>query len=169
MPQEKDFLPVYREPLTYARDNEELDPYRVSRRENIACKEAIEKSIAKHFDGMHLDPAASKEVLEEFGKSRTMFVLAVTVNARDWDGRFSRSNKEWARSFNIQEDRDSFGGDRRLDYAVNSHSTLVDAFISDTRKEVSWKPSVLGKLAENAAAVKKTSPKISAKSKEEVR
>ena len=85
MPQEKDFLLVYREPLTYARDNGELDPYRVSRRENIACKEAIEKSIADHFDGMHLDPAAAKEVLEEFGMSRTMFVLAVTVNARDWD------------------------------------------------------------------------------------
>ena len=63
----KDFLPVYREPLTYARDNGEIDPYRVSRRENIACKEAIEKSIADHFDGMRFDPAAAKEVLEEAG------------------------------------------------------------------------------------------------------
>ena len=106
MPEEKDYLPVYREPASYARENDELSPYRVSRRENIACKEAIEESIRKYFDGMHLDPAAVKEVLEAFGRSRTIFVLAVTVNEKDYDGRFSRSNKEWATSFNIPEDRD---------------------------------------------------------------
>ncbi|MBQ3815182.1 MAG: DUF3849 domain-containing protein, partial [Clostridia bacterium] len=115
MPQGKDYLPVYREPSSYARENDELSPYRVSRRENIACKEAIENSIRKHFDGMHLDPAAVKEVLEAFGRSRTLFVLAVSVNEKDYDGRFSRSNKEWAKSFNIPEDRDSFGVDRRTD------------------------------------------------------
>ena len=126
MREEKDYLPVYREPASYARENGELSPYRVSLRENIACKQAIEESIRKHFDGMHLDPEAVKEILEKYGRSRTLFVLAVTVNEKDYDGRFSRSNKEWAKSFNIPEDRDSFGSDRRLDYAVNSHSMLVD-------------------------------------------
>ena len=169
MPEEKDYLPVYREPASYARENDELSPYRVSRRENIACKEAIENSIRKHFDGMHLDPAAVKEVLEAFGRSRTLFVLAVTVNEKDYDGRFSRSNKEWAKSFNIQEDRNSFGVGRRTDYIVNSHPAIVDGFIDETRRELSRKPSVLGKLAENTAAVKKTPPNHSAKSKQEVR
>ena len=169
MPQGKDYLPVYREPASYARENDELSPYRVSRRENIACKEAIENSIRKHFDGMHLDPAAVKEVLEAFGRSRTLFVLAVSVNEKDYDGRFSRSNKEWAKSFNIPEDRDSFGVDRRTDYIVNSHPAIVDGFIDETRRELSRKPSVLGKLAENTAAVKKTPPNHSAKSKQEVR
>ena len=65
MPEEKDYLPVYREPASYARENDELSPYRLSRRENIACKEAIEESIRKHFDGMHLDPSAVKEVMGE--------------------------------------------------------------------------------------------------------
>ena len=169
MPQGTDYLPVYREPASYARENDELSPYRVSRRENIACKEAIENSIRKHFDGMHLDPAAVKEVLEAFGRSRTLFVLAVSVNEKDYDGRFSRSNKEWAKSFNIPEDRDSFGVDRRTDYIVNSHPAIVDGFIDETRRELSRKPSVLGKLAENTAAVKKTPPNHSAKSKQEVR
>ena len=169
MPKEKDFLPLYRETISYARENGELDPYRVSLRENVACKKAIEDSIAKHFDGMHFEPSAVKEVLDEYGKERTMFVLAVTVQAKDWDGRFSTSNKEWAKSWNIPEDRDSFGLDRRTEYVVNSHPTLVDAFVSDARKEIARKPSVLGKLAENAAAVEKTPTIHSAKSKQEVR
>ncbi len=169
MPEEKDYLPVYRESASYARENDELSPYRLSRRENIACKEAIETSIRKHFDGMHLDPFADKEVLEAFGRSRTMFVLAVTVNEKDYDGRFSRSNKEWAMSFNIPQDRDSAFGDNRLPYVVNSHPAILDGFIDETRRELARKPSVLGKLAENTAAVKKTPPNHSAKSKHEVR
>jgi len=169
MPQDKDYLPVYREPASYARENEEVSPYRVSRRENIACKEAIENSIRKHFDGMRLDPAAVKEVLEAFGRSRTIFVLAVTVNEKDYDGRFSRSNKEWAMSFNIPQDRDSAFGDNRLPYVVNSHPAILDGFIDETRRELARKPSVLEKLAENTAAVKKTLPNHSAKSKQEVR
>jgi hypothetical protein len=118
---------------------------------------------------MHLDPAAVKEVLEAFGRSRTMFVLAVTVNEKDYDGRFSRSNKEWAMSFNIPQDRDSTFGDNRLPYVVNSHPAILDGFIDEIRRELARKPSVLGKLTENTAAVKKTPPNHSAKSKQEVR
>ena len=158
MPQEKDFLPVYRETLDYAKKNGELSPFQVSLRENLACRKAIEESIKKHFDGWHFDPAAVKEVLNEFGKSRTMFVLAVTVEAKDWDGRFSPSNKEWAKSFNIPPDHGPYGTDRRADYVVNSHSTLIDAFITDTRKELSRKPSVLGKLKENTDLTKRPAP-----------
>ena len=158
MTEKKDFLPVYRETLNYAKENGELSPYRVSQRENIACKDAIEKSIDAHFDGMHFDPAAVKEVLEEYGRSRTLFVLAVTVQAKDWDGRFSSSNKEWAKSFHIQEDMDSFGGDRRSAYVVSSHSVLINAFINETRKELARKPSVMAKLAENADLPKATAP-----------
>ena len=135
----------------------------------IACKEAIEKSITKHFDGMCFDSAAVKEVLEEFGRSRTLFVLAVTVQDKSWDGRFSQSNKEWTKSFHIQGDRDSFGVDRRTDYIVNSHPAIVDGFIDETRRELARKPSMLAKLAENTATVKKTPPNHSAKSKQEVR
>ena len=169
MREEKDYLPVYREPASYARENGELSPYRVSLRENIACKQAIEESIRKHFDGMHLDPEAVKEILEKYGRSRTLFVLAVTVNEKDYDGRFSRSNKEWAKSFNIPEDRDSTFGNNRLPYVVNSHPAILDGFIAETRRELARKPSVLGKLAENTAAIKKTPPNHSAKSKQEVR
>lgn len=146
MPKEKDYLPVYRETLSYANENGELEQYRNSRRENIACREAIEVAIKNHFDGMHFDPAGVKEVFNEYGKDRTMFVLAVTVQDMEWDGRYSPSNKEWAKTFNIPEDRDAFLGDHRLDYVVKSHPVLVDAFLNDARKEVARNPSIMEKL-----------------------
>lgn len=158
MPQDKDFLPVYRETMDYAMKNGEMDPFRASLRENLGCRKAIEESIKKHFDGMHFDSAAVKEVLDQYGESRTKFVLAVTIQDRGWDGRFSSSNKEWAKSFNIQEDSGPYGRSRRADYVVSSHPTLIDAFISDTRKELARKPSVLGKLKENADLTKKLAP-----------
>ncbi len=158
MPQEKDFLPVYRETMDYAMKNGEMDPFRASLRENLRCRKAIEESISKHFDGMHFDQAAVKEVLNEFGKSRTKFVLAVTVQDRGWDGRFSTSNKEWAKSFNIPEDPGPYGRDRRADYVVSSHPTLIDAFISDTRKELDRKPSILGNLKEHTDLTKRSAP-----------
>ena len=48
MPQEKDFLPVYRETMDYAMKNGEMDPFRASLRENLGCRKAIEESIKKH-------------------------------------------------------------------------------------------------------------------------
>ena len=48
---------VYPHDAAYARAHGELAEYRNARRSNIACKNAIEEAIAKHFDGMHLDEA----------------------------------------------------------------------------------------------------------------
>ena len=168
MPDQKEFPPVYRETWSYAKDNGETEAYRLSRRENIRCRNAIDASIGKHFDGMRLDSAAVKEVLEESGKERTMHVLAVTVQEKDWDGRFSSSNRAWANSFYIPADIGSFNDDRRLDYVLNSHPVLIDAFISDARKEVERKPSVMEKLHENAVMPKKEVHAASVKGKEAV-
>ena len=56
---------VYPHDAAYARAHGELAAYRNARRRNIACKDAIEEAIAKHFDGMHLDEACVKEVLDK--------------------------------------------------------------------------------------------------------
>ena len=41
--------PVYPYPLDYAVENGEQEQYRLSRKANIACKEAIEQAIAEHY------------------------------------------------------------------------------------------------------------------------
>ena len=47
----------------------------------------------------------------------------------DAPGRYSRSNKDWARTVPI------FDSKRSIEYAVNSHPVLVDAFLTTARHE----------------------------------
>ena len=66
---------------------------------NISCKEAIEEAIDGNYRGNSLDAkAAAQEVLDQFGPERVQTVLAATVQDKDWDARFSRENKAWART-----------------------------------------------------------------------
>lgn len=140
-------IPVYRQTGMYAREHGELDQFRKSNVANIACRAAIEKAIAENFDGMRLKADAAAQVLNEFGSERVLFVLANTVQQKDWDGRFSRENKAWAAAFSIEPDV-VMGMDRRLQFVVSSHPAVLDGFITMTRKSMleSERPSVLESL-----------------------
>lgn len=50
----EEYFSVYAHSAAYAREHGELEQYRISRNENIACKNAIEAAIRDNFDGMHL-------------------------------------------------------------------------------------------------------------------
>ena len=126
-------IPVYRQTGMYAREHGELEQFRQSSVANIACRAAIEKAIAENFDGMRLRADAAEPVLSEFGSERVMFVLANTVQHKDWDGRFSRENKSWAAAFLIEPDV-VMGMDRRLQFIVNSHPAVLDGFIRMARE-----------------------------------
>lgn len=128
--------PVYHQSSAYARENGELEQFRNSHWTNIACKNDIEDAIARHFDGMHLDPEAVKEVLERYGAERLSLVLAATVQVKAWDGRFSTGNKDWAFSFEFPDTHTAHGFDRRDDYAVASHPAVLDGFIKMARQEI---------------------------------
>lgn len=95
--------PVYHQSAAYAREHGELEQYRQSHRANIDCKRNIEKTVSAHFDGMRLERKAAPEVIERFGAERVALVLAATVQAKSWDGRFSTANKDWAFSFDFPD------------------------------------------------------------------
>lgn len=145
--------PVYQHSAAYAREHEELTQYRASFRANVACKEAIEKAVAEHYADNHLDVDGIMEAVgAEFSMERMKLVLANTVQQKDWDGRFSRENKTWAKAVAVAEDTDSWGNDRNRQFTVNrSHPAVLDGFITHFRKELEKapqekKPSVLDKL-----------------------
>ena len=106
----------------------ELNEYKESLAANTDCKNAIEKSIRENFDGMYLAKNAIKPVLSEFGFDRVCFVLANTVKQKDYDGRFSRHNKEWAKTIFIPDDRN------RVGFVVESHPAVLDGFINSVRQ-----------------------------------
>ena len=157
--------PVYPFPASYAQEHGELEQYRASNRANIACKEAIEAAIREHYHDNQLDSQAAAQVVDAFGLDRTLYVLANTVQQKDWDARFTPGNKEWAKSIPIQENPDAWGADRNCQFVVNSHSGLTDLFLSTVRQEYcqkqekARKPSVRAKLQNQPV---KNSPKISA-------
>ena len=144
--------PVYHQSAAYAREHGELEQYRQSHRANLDCKRDIEKTVAEHFDGIRLERKAAPEVIERFGAERVALVLAATVQAKSWDGRFSALNKDWAFSFDFPGPVNESGFDRRHDYAVETHPAVLDGFINLVRQEIRTMEHPIEK---NAAEVKK--------------
>lgn len=117
--------PFYCHSRKFAEEHGQLNAYRTSLRANQSCKEAIERAIRKHFDGMHLDEAAVTEVVQEFGSERVFYILANTVQLKSWDGRFSGKNRQVLLPVPMIDAEET-----RLTYAVASHSAVLDGFIS---------------------------------------
>lgn len=130
-------LPVYKYPGAYARENGELELYRASSKVvNVVCKEAIETVVNAHYSDNCLDTkAAVREVVEQFGYDRMLYVLAVTVKQKEWDGRISSGNKNWARTIPVFENKDGLGFDRITAFVVDSHPSLTDMFVTAARHE----------------------------------
>ena len=85
-------VPVYYEPFSYAKENDEVDLYRTSYRLNSECKQAIHEAIADNYDGMYLGDGAVDQVVRQYGMERVGYILANTLHHKSYDGRFSHSN-----------------------------------------------------------------------------
>ena len=155
--------PLYRQPASYAREHGELEQYRASHKANIACKEAIEAAIRENFDGTHLNEDAVRRTLDAYGPERTSFVLASTVQMKDWDERFSSATKEWAARTTVADSEE-----RRCTYSVESHTDKLDSFIRQVREALEpareqtvrteGKPSIRAQLAANLSQTAKPAP-----------
>lgn len=155
--QERDTLlntPIYLQSGAHAREKGELDVFRASYQANIACKEAIEKAINANYADNRLNTTAIyDDVVGKFGAERVKFVLATTIQHKDWDQRFSRDNRAWAQTVPMEASFGSRENDRSVYYVVDKgHSCLTDAFTSHFRKEQAKeheqpkKESILGKI-----------------------
>ena len=161
-------LPVYRETAEYAVNNGELDLYRLSMQANVDCRKAIEDAIADGYDGKRLYTSSVKDIIKQFGAERVEYVLANTVQQKDWDLRFSRDNKTWAKGISVcPKGCTRFTVDR-------SHPGLTDLFVSAARKElreigksekIAEKPSIREQLKTIAKELEPKKPKEKAQDK----
>ena len=128
-------VPVYYEPFSYAKENDEVDLYRTSYRLNSECKQAIHEAIADNYDGMYLGDGAVDQVVRQYGMERVGYILANTLYHKSYDGRFSHGNKEWAEQVSTPEhnaERMTF----RTDWVVDSHPAILDGFVTMFREEL---------------------------------
>ncbi len=116
-------VPVYYEPFSYAKENDEVDLYRTSYRLNGECKQSIHEAIADNYDGMHLGDGAVNQVVKQYGMERVGYILANTLRYKNYDDRFSHSNKEWAEQVGTPENNARIIK-FRADWVVTSHSAM---------------------------------------------
>ncbi len=120
---------VYQQSATTAIENGDLEIYRKSKQLNVDCKKAIANEIGQNYDGQRLGSNCAKTIVEEYGIERVNWVLANTLQHNDYDGRFSKSNKEWAKNFDIPlEDSRS--------YISETHPVLLNGFIDQVHRLV---------------------------------
>lgn len=158
--------PVYPHSAAYAREHGEMAQYNLSYQANSACKEAIEQTISAHYAENRLDTeAAVKDVLEKFGTERVQFILANTIQRKNYDGRISQDNKAWAKTIPMLEDS---GASRHSAYLVvdQVNPGLTDLFTRQFRKvaQEQQKSSVLQKLKQEPPAHKSAAPKNGSRS-----
>ena len=95
------------------------------------CKVDIERGIATHFDGMHLNTDFIANLYALYGEERMNYVLASTVQTSESDGRFNPDNKAWAKGISINNSDED-----RIKFYVTSHPALLDGFITAYRRYV---------------------------------
>lgn len=137
VPEKKLEAPIYRETANYAYEAGELESYRASLAANVECRRAIEAAISSNYGDNRLDAdAAVKSVLEQFSPERVRYVLANTIQQKDFDGRIPHPLKEWAKTVEVCPENAS----RFLVDKPNPGLTalFVDAFRqqSEAQKEV---------------------------------
>lgn len=82
-----------------------------------------------------MDTLASQQVIHAFGYERTSYVLANTIQLKDWDARFSRDNKIWAQSVQIAGGDEGIRDHRWRFVVGKSHPGLTDMFTAMVRHD----------------------------------
>ena len=126
--------PIYRETANYAYEAGELEAYRASFAANEKCRDAIEAAITSNYGDNRLDAdAAVKSVLEQFSPERVRYVLANTIQQKDFDGRIPQPLKEWAKSVDVcSENASQFLVDKSNPGLT---ALFVDAFRQQTESQ----------------------------------
>ena len=105
----------------------ETSYYFKNRDMNSECARAIDEAInASNYATNHYNlELSAMSVIGGHGFGRVNAVLAHQIQKHEYDGRYSRANKEWAKGLIIPEKAHTF---------LNSHATLVEDFTTYARK-----------------------------------
>ena len=77
---------------------------------------------------MHRRFGCIEQMIRDFGFLRIAWVLANTLQQKNWDGRFSSQNRAWAAQFPVPNE------DRVIQYIVESHPAVLNGFVSEYRE-----------------------------------
>lgn len=119
---------IYPYPLEIALQNGESDAYHASFQVNQECAAAIDEAIAaSNYEQYRYNLSdALDAVTKEYGLDRVAWLVAGTIQAHEYDGRYSQQNKEWAREY-------GFPRDEARCYGFRTHPSILDGFANKVR------------------------------------
>jgi len=123
-------IPLYKDNAEHATATGEYGSFLESYRINGLCRFAIEEAINSGYQDNTLSSTAAKDVISQFGEERVAYVLANSIQQKNWDGRISDDNKAWAKSYEIPAD----GAESFAVTAV--HPGLLNVFTNQFRAEI---------------------------------
>ena len=94
------------------------------------CAQAIDKAIDDCYKGDYIYDikGAVQSAVNNFGLERVKFVTAIHLHNHEYDGRFSKTNKDWAKAAEIPHIKE-------YKYIfMKSHSTVLDGFADRLRE-----------------------------------
>ena len=128
-------VPVYAKSLPEARELDELDIYRASRKENHVCANMIDAFIGKHYNDNSLDSeSVLNDLLERYPIERIALVSVVNIADKSWDGRISNANRAWANAF--LEDYPDDVMRQKGEYYLTAHPGLLNLFADTVRSYI---------------------------------
>jgi len=120
---------VYPYPPQEATERGERSLYFEHRDRHNECASAIAAAISGSYYKTHhynLDIAAMT-VIQQYGFQRVNAVLARVIQRADYDGRYSKANKQWAREYPMPE--------KAFEHVyMNDHPVLIDSFADRVRE-----------------------------------
>lgn len=112
----------------------ERDYLRVNGQKNMNCARAIAKAIANNHSLNHFDyVSAVDEVLSGCDANCVVMIVASHIADRDWDGRYHRDVKAWAKN-QIDVLPANFREYCLNNYYIDNHPVLIDAFATELIK-----------------------------------
>lgn len=137
-------IPVYYPSIETASRQGERELWLESRRINLDCKRFIEDRASTAYHTRELDQFI-KDLVEQFGVERAMYVLSRTVQFKEWDGRFSAMVRERAAGFDFPDTRTQTVkkaltqqnvayADRSLTYVTDVHPCIVNDIFRELMK-----------------------------------
>ena len=120
-------IPVYYPSLEEADRNDERELWLESYHINMDCKRAIEDRAATAFNTGELD-SLIKDLIENYGVERAMYVLSRTVQFREWDERFDKAVSSRAEAFSFS---DTDKSSEQAEYQSSDYITEIDPCVLD--------------------------------------
>ena len=127
-PQGKENYKAYKEEQAEKARQRELS--RLEHGQRLECKKDIDALIAEKFNGFVLPRNTADEIIDKYGIDCVEFVLANTVTHFDYDGRFSRNNKDWAKDIVAENEWEN------NDLILSSHPAVLDGFTNQARRYI---------------------------------